>query len=111
MVGGKAGSADDDSFDEAGDELGLGNLDNYKGEAKTPQKAKDKVEKMLGYIQIIGMVLSVIILIIIGFKYMLGSVEEKAEYKKTLIPYIIGAILLFSGSLLPEIIYQVVQNL
>ncbi len=66
---------------------------------------------MLGYVQIVGTVLSVIILMIIGFKYMLGSIEEKAEYKKTLIPYIIGAFMLFSGSLVPQIIYQIAQNI
>ena len=28
-------------------------------------------------------------------KYMAGGVEERAEYKKTMLPYVIGAILLF----------------
>lgn len=93
------------------EEFGLGDLDNYKGTVKTPKKAKAKVEIMLGYIQVVGMVLSVIILILIGFKYMLGSIEEKAEYKKTLIPYIIGAFILFTGSTIPNIIYKFAQNL
>ena len=35
-------------------------------------------------------------LAVLGVKYMLGSVEEKAEYKKDLIPYFIGAVLLFA---------------
>lgn len=109
MVGDKSSS--DDSFEEGGEELGLGDLDNYKGKAKTPKKAQEKVEKMLGYVQVVGTILSVIILMIIGFKYMLGSMEEKAEYKKTLIPYIIGAFMLFSGSFVPQIIYQIAQNI
>lgn len=29
---------------------------------------------------------------------MVGSIEEKAEYKKSMIPYIIGVVLLFSVS-------------
>lgn len=66
---------------------------------------------MLGYVQLVGTILSVLILMIIGLKYMLGSMEEKAEYKKTLIPYIIGAFMLFSGSLVPQIIYQIAQNI
>ena len=46
-------------------------------------------------LRFIGTIVSVIALMIIGVKYMLGSVEEKAEYKKTMKPYIIGAIMLF----------------
>ena len=33
---------------------------------------------------------------IVGIKYMLCSVEEKAEYKKTAIAYLIGALLIFA---------------
>ncbi|MEI3401230.1 MAG: hypothetical protein V8R51_02250 [Clostridia bacterium] len=45
--------------------------------------------------QTVGIVLSVVILIILGIKYMMGSAEEKAEYKKTMIPYLIGAVSVF----------------
>lgn len=41
---------------------------------------------------------------------MVGSIEERAEYKKTLFPYLIGAILLFSGTLLPQIIYNIMTK-
>ena len=33
-----------------------------------------------------SVVLSVIMLIVLGIKYMLGSVDEKANYKETLLP-------------------------
>lgn len=46
----------------------------------------------------IGVVVSVVVLIVLGIKYMMGSAEEKAEYKKTLIPYVIGAALIFGAS-------------
>lgn len=62
-------------------------------------------------LRIIGIVSSVIVLIIIGIKYMLGSVEEKAEYKKTLIPYIIGAALVFATSAFVTVIYNWFTNL
>ena len=57
----------------------------------------------------IGIVLSVIVLAIIGVKYMLGSVEEKAEYKKTFLPYLIGAIFVFSASVVAGIVFRIVQ--
>ena len=34
---------------------------------------------------------------VIGIKYMMGSAEEKAEYKKTMIPYLVGAVILFAA--------------
>jgi len=54
----------------------------------------------------IGSVVSVIILIVLGIKYMMGSAEEKAEYKKTMIPYIIGAILIFAASGIATIVFN-----
>ena len=57
-------------------------------------------------IQVIGIVLAVIVLLIIGIKYMMGSASEKAEYKKTMIPYIVGAVLIFAGTSLVRVIYS-----
>ncbi len=61
---------------------------------------------ILGVLTTIGMYVSVIILIILGIKYMMGSAEEKAEYKKSLMPYVIGAGLVFSASAIAQIIYD-----
>ena len=49
-------------------------------------------------IQVVGIVIAVIVLLVIGIKYMMGSASEKAEYKKTMIPYIVGAVLIFAGT-------------
>ena len=88
----------------------LGDLNSYKGIPVQSDELTSRANEILGLIQNIGAVISVVMLIIIGIKYMLGSIEEKAEYKETLKPYLIGALLLFSGSALPQIIYKFVQN-
>ncbi len=36
---------------------------------------------------------------------MMGSAEERAEYKKTLFPYFIGAILIFAATSLAQMVY------
>lgn len=59
----------------------------------------------------IGMIVSVIALVIIGIKYMLGSTEDRAEYKKSLLPYIIGAILVFAASSIASIVYNVAKDM
>lgn len=58
----------------------------------------------------IGIVVSVIVLVVLGIKYMMGSAEEKAEYKKTLMPYIIGAGLVFAAASIANIVYTFMQN-
>ena len=59
-----------------------------------------------GVIQIIGTIVSVGTLMIIGIRYMFASVEEKAEYKERIFPYLIGAVLLFGASTFVNILYK-----
>lgn len=68
---------------------------------------QEKAGYILGAINVIGVIVSVITLMIAGIKYMIGSVEEKAEYKKAMITYLIGAILVFSVTTIPNILYQI----
>ena len=46
----------------------------------------------------IGIIVAVVVLLVLGIKYMMGSAAEKAEYKKTMIPYLIGAVLIFGAA-------------
>ena len=59
----------------------------------------------------IGSVVSVIVLVVLGIKYMMGSAEEKAEYKKTLLPYIIGAALVFAASTIAGIVFNFASSI
>ncbi len=67
---------------------------------------EDYGERMAGFIQIVGTIVSVGTLMVIGIRYMVCSVEEKAEYKERLLPYFIGAMLVFAASNLVNIIYK-----
>ncbi len=53
--------------------------------------------QILGIIRIFGTIIAVGVLMVLGIKYMMGSAEEKAEYKKTMLPYVIGAVILFAA--------------
>ena len=81
------------------------------GNAGGSDKLKAKAEIILGVIQVVGVVVSVIMLMAIGIKYMLGSIDEKAEYKKTMIYYMLGALLLFSATTIPNILYKLTTGL
>ena len=56
----------------------------------------NKANVIIGTIRVIGIVVSFVTLMVLGIKYMTGSVSEKAEYKKTMIPYIIGAFMVLA---------------
>ena len=93
-------------------DTGLGDLDSYGGgSGGSSEELQEKAEAILGVIQIVGTVVSVAMLMIIGIKYMMGSIEERAEYKENLKPYLIGAFLIFSGTMVPQIIYLLAKNL
>lgn len=65
--------------------------------------------KIIGILQVIGSITAVVILMILGFKYMMGSAEDKADYKKSMIPYIVGAICIFLAPMIAGAIYNFVQ--
>lgn len=52
---------------------------------------------VLSLIRTIGVFIAVGTLMILGIKYIMGSTEQKASYKKSMIPYVVGAILLFAA--------------
>lgn len=68
-----------------------------------------KAGKIMGMIRNVAVIASVIILMVLGVKYMLGSVEEKAEYKKSFIPLIIGIILVVSATTIASFIFNMAK--
>lgn len=62
------------------------------------------VSTIVGILQAVGMVIAIIMLTIIGIKYIMVSPEGKADLKQQLFPYFIGCILLFGGSVLIGVI-------
>ena len=71
-------------------------------------KLNNKIEPVLRIIRIVGIIIAVISFAIIGMKITFLSAEEKATYKQTLIPWAFGALLLFSMTTLPSVIYNFV---
>lgn len=85
----------------------------YTGEGSTVNTGKiDNLgQNIITIISTIGSIVSVIVLIVLGLKYMMGSAEEKAEYKKTLLPYIIGAALVFAASTIASVVFQFANSM
>lgn len=67
-------------------------------------------QKITNIISTVGVVISVIVLLILGIKYMMGSASEKADYKKTMIPYLVGAVLVFGASAIAKVVVSMAQS-
>lgn len=88
--------------------------DELKANELTPNYAsadmtnvKETAQSVMGAIRNISIIAAVIVLLVIGVKYILGSVEEKAEYKKTFMPLIIGIVIIVSATSLVTFIFSI----
>ncbi len=69
-----------------------------------------KAGKIMGMIRNIAAIAAVIIIMVLGVKYMLGSVEEKkAEYKKSFMPLIIGIVLVVAATAIASFIFTMAE--
>lgn len=83
-----------------------------KGDSSvTTDKLTNVGQTIVTIMQVVGIVVAVVVLLILGIKYMMGSAEEKAEYKKTMIPYLVGAVLIFASTTIVNVVYQLANNL
>ena len=80
---------------------------NYKG--IDTGDFKGTAQKIMGLIRNIAVIAGVLLIAILGIKYMLGSVEEKAEYKKSFMPLIIGIILVVAASSIATFIIGIID--
>lgn len=72
--------------------------------------SKEMTKRILGMVQAIGSVVSVVALVIIGIRYMISSVEEKANMKGVLVYYIVGAVLVFATSNILGVAWDLLYN-
>lgn len=87
------------------------NMDNIKPNGTKSDTQMEKVGSVIvSYITSAAMVIAVVMIAVLGIKYMIGSAEEKADYKKTLVPLLVGAILVFGASAVAKIIVGLAQN-
>lgn len=87
----------------------IGNMFNQKGTNTT--QIQEVGGNIVNIITTIGIIVAVIVLLILGIKYMMGSASEKAEYKKTMIPYLVGAVLIFGASAIAKAVVAMTQSI
>lgn len=79
---------------------------------ETPTEVTSKAGTIFGLLQFVSIIISVIVILILGIRYLIGSVEQRADYKKSMIPYIVGvALLVLTTSIVKGINDLVTQTL
>ncbi len=68
-------------------------------------------QAILGVIRGIAGVTAAVGTIVLGIRYVYSAPGEKAEIKKKMIPFIIGAVLIFGATVLVDTVYQVAKGL
>lgn len=58
---------------------------------------KDVSDILFNVFFAIGSAIVIIVGVILGLKFIMGSTTEKAEVKETLVPYVVGAVVIFAS--------------
>lgn len=66
---------------------------------------KTAAGKILRTIRNVAATAAVVIIAIFGIKFMIGSTEERAEYKKSFIPLIVGIVVVLGASWIADLIW------
>lgn len=92
--------------------LAIDDPDFYKPDENLGETTifSEMVSSVLGVISVIGIFVAVAGIMIIGIKTIFGSVEEKTDYKKKILPFIIGAIILFVPATAVRLIYNTTKS-
>lgn len=75
-------------------------LDQFSGDVngEAATRAGQISSTALTVIQVIGIAVAVIMLMVLGIKYMVASAADRAEIKKHAIVYVVGAIIMFGAA-------------
>lgn len=89
------------------------NPGEYKPSENSSSNNTQLIERgnlVIGVIQLLGSAISVITLMTLGIRYMLAGIQEKALYKETMGPYLIGAVMVFAIPNIIAIVYDFITG-
>lgn len=78
--------------------------------AEADMVARNTMGVMIRFLQIFGAGSAIVILTYMGIKYVVSAPDEKAEFKKSMTIYILGAVLVFAASNILAIVVDFASN-
>ena len=84
-----------------------GVVQNVEGSNSTvPGEVTDIGGTVVNWIWGISIVVAIIVLMITGLKFIVGSTQEKAKYKESLIPLVVGVLILVFATTIVKILFS-----
>lgn len=81
-------------------------------ESKISQKNLREMSSTLYNILLVtGILIALIVGMILGIKFIMGGIEEKAEIKTMIIPYIVGCIVVFGAFTIWKVVVDILQSI
>lgn len=68
-------------------------------------------KSIFNILQVIAITAALVMILILGIKYITGSVEEQANVKKTMIPFIVGCIAAFGAFGIWKVVVDTIQGI
>jgi len=69
------------------------------------------VGTILGLIRGASIIAAILLIAVFGFKFIMGSANEKADYQKSFIPLIVGLIVVFAATYIADILLGIFANM
>lgn len=66
----------------------------------------ETIGKVIAYIRNAAIIIGIVIILILGIKYMTGSVEEKAGYQKSFVPLIVGIVVVMAATSIASFLFS-----
>ena len=79
-------------------------------QATQDSQIKTVSDQIYNILLAIGTVIAVIIGAILGIQFMVGSMDEKAKVKESLIPFVIGCVIIFGAFGIWKLIATILQD-
>ena len=68
----------------------------FSGNTQEAGGLNDLGNSIIGVLQVVATIVAIAVLLFVGIKFLLASPGEKANIKGVLVPYLIGAVLIFA---------------
>lgn len=92
----------------------VGVVDNIKtnisGDTQAAGDLAEIAGKVIGLIQIASAVAAVVLIAVFGFKFIMGSASEKADYQKSFIPLIVGVVVVFAATSIAQLLFGLIKQ-
>ena len=95
----------------ARDFVSQGEQGNSKDPGMDNTSMKNASELVYNIFLILGMAVAVIVGMIMGIKFITGSIDEKADVKNSLIPYVAGCVVVFGAFAIWKFVLNIIQGI